>query len=158
MHPVHLVHPILVHLVHPTLAHPVHLVHLVHLILANPMHPFLRIWRIRFFFSFFSFYGHNVLQSAWPLRHLSKHLWECLTMPSKSLNRKLLDASLIRVINISFSRNLLHFTLLLTTDQNCLIGVELRQIWRQVNTVVATRFYVFGNVLRCRIGALSVTR
>lgn len=66
----------------------------------------------------------KLLHSACLLRHLSEHLRECPPNPLKLLSLKLLEASLILVIKVSFSRNLLRFTLLLTTDQNCSIGLS----------------------------------
>lgn len=67
---------------------------------------------------------YHALQRACLLRHLSKHLCEWLTIPLKPLNLKLLEVSLIRVISAFFSRNLLCFTLLSTTDQDCSIGLS----------------------------------
>ncbi|KAI9499588.1 hypothetical protein BDB00DRAFT_794587 [Zychaea mexicana] len=88
-----------------------------------------------------------LVQSYTLLRHFSKqfykarknppHFFTCPRGPTPSFTlvlahydtcpsiyENLLEASLIRVIKVSFSRNLLRFTLLLTTDQNCSIGLS----------------------------------
>ncbi|KAG0733841.1 hypothetical protein G6F63_013306 [Rhizopus arrhizus] len=70
------------------------------------------------------------------------HLCEWLTIPLKSLNLKLLEASLIRVINASFSRNLLRLTLLLTTDQNCSIGLSSGEYEGRPSAEIAPKMVV----------------
>lgn len=63
-------------------------------------------------------------QSSCLLRYLSKHLWACPTSPLKSVSFKLSEALLTPVASFFVSGNLLHFTLLLTTNQNCSIGLS----------------------------------